>query len=953
MSNLSWNEIRQNAVAFAREWQDATSERSEAQTFWNEFFQVFGVKRRTIASFEAPVKSLRQTYGRIDLLWKGVLIAEHKSAHEPLDKAESQAFQYMQDLIANGRQEEVPRYVILSNFRQIVLFDLEPEGLQLDLPLWRNPANVDQIAFELPHLHEHVKDFAFFIGQRTHKFGEEDPANLKAAELMAQLHDAVAESKYEKHAVERLLVRLLFCLFAEDTGILDPNQFALFIENKTRSDGTDLGERLNALFDVLNTPESDRSPNLDEDLNAFRYINGELFAERLPFAAFTRVMRTQLLRACDFDWSRISPAIFGSLFQGIMDPKERRQIGGHYTTERDILKVIRPLFLDEFRAEFKTVMEDRRKAHRDRRLHEFWERMSGLRFLDPACGCGNFLVVAYRELRELEIEVINALYGSEGGGKFQELISGEEAKLSQVDVHQFYGIEIGEWPARIAETALWLTDHQMNSQLSVATGNFYQRIPLRAAPHIRCANALRMDWNDLLPARECSFVLGNPPFVGAKYQSAVQRSDVRLVAGRVKNSGLLDYVTMWYFRAVEYIQKTSIRCAFVSTNSISQGEQVGILWEELFRRGAKIHFAHQTFAWQSEAKGMAHVHVVIVGFGLREAAEKKIFEYGELRGEPITRAANNINPYLVEGPDVIITNRSTPICDVPEIGIGNKPIDGGFYLLTDEEKARFLKEEPGAEKFFRPWIGSDEFLNGYQRWCLWLGDANPAELARLPECRKRIEKVKEYREKSESEPTRKLASTPRRFHVENFPDDEYLVIPEVSSERRNYVPIAYLPPSTICSNLVKIIPNATRYHLGILSSAMHMAWVRQVAGRLESRYRYSAKLVYNNYPWPQKPTAANRKKVEACAQRILDVRKGFLDGLSTLADLYDPLTMPEDLLKAHRALDRAVDLCYRKEKFESDRERVEFLFDLYEQLLAPLARTERVRRKRVSWTGAR
>ncbi|MCX7001259.1 MAG: class I SAM-dependent DNA methyltransferase, partial [Candidatus Sumerlaeota bacterium] len=436
---------------------------------------------------------------------------------------------------------------------------------------------------------------------------------------------------------------------------------------------------------------------------------------------------------------------------------------------------------------------------------------------------------------------------------------------------------------------------------------------------------------------ECSYVLGNPPFVGAKFQTSEQKADVKHVAGRIENSGLLDYVTMWYFKATEYIKGTDIHCAFVSTNSISQGEQVGVLWSELFNRGVKIHFAHRTFSWQSEAKGKAHVHVVIIGFGLKDIVGKRIFEYHDIKGEPSAIPASNIAPYLVESGDITIQNRSKPLCDVPEIGIGNKPIDGGYYLFDDNEKNEFLKLEPEARKFFRPWMGAEEFLHGYHRWCLWLGDASPQELRELPECRKRIEAVRKLRFESKSEPTKKLAQTPTRFHVENMPIQSYLAIPRVSSEKRPYIPTGFLKPPVLVGDHCHIFPSATPYHFGVLTSAMHMAWVRQVCGRLESRYRYSAKLVYNNFPWPMDATAAQREKVEECARNVLDVRQGYLDKGATLADLYDPLTMPAPLLKAHQSLDRAVDRCYRAKTFKSERERVEYLFQLYEQITAPLA----------------
>ncbi|MDP8208562.1 MAG: hypothetical protein P9L92_18005 [Candidatus Electryonea clarkiae] len=558
MPALSWNEIRQRAIQFSREWEGEHAERAEAQTFWNEFFLVFGIPRRTVAAFEEPVKSLHDTYHRIDLFWRGSLLAEHKSSGQNLDKAESQAMQYIQELVTSNRQDEVPRYIILSDFNRLVLYDLEHEE-----------SEPDKIEFFLADLHFHIKHFAFFIGQRTHKFGEEDEANIKAANIMAGLHDAIAEGNYDAKSLERLLVRFLFCLFAEDTGIFEPSQFDLYIRNHTREDGSDLGSQLNALFEVLDTPVEMRSRYLDEDLTDFPFINGVLFAEHLPIAGFNRFMRNHLLAACHFDWSRISPAIFGSLFQGIMDAKERRQIGAHYTSERDILKLIRPLFLDDLRTEFDRIKTDR-STRRLERLRSFLKKLAALRFLDPACGCGNFLVISYRELRLLELEILKLLYDNFDNTQPEFFTSDEYANLSKVDVHQFYGIEIGEWPTRIAETALWLTDHQMNIELSKTTGNLFQRIPLRAAPHILCANALRFDWNELLSAEDCFYILGNPPFVGKHLMTKDQKEDVRHIWGKTNGAGSIDYVTCWYYKVAHYTRgNMKIDCAFVSTNSIS------------------------------------------------------------------------------------------------------------------------------------------------------------------------------------------------------------------------------------------------------------------------------------------------------------------------------------------------------------------------------------------------
>jgi hypothetical protein len=692
-----------------------------------------------------------------------------------------------------------------------------------------------------------------------------------------------------------------------------------------------------------------------------------------------------------------------------MDAKARRNIGAHYTSEENILKLIQPLFMDELHADFQRVKSNKNK------LFEFHKKLRTLTFFDPACGCGNFLVIAYRELRKLELDVLRCVHDSTGS-RFLDV----HQEIS-VDVDQFFGIEIEEFPAQIAQVAMWLMDHQMNVRVSEEFGMYFARIPLKTSPHIVNGNALTLDWNDVLPAERASFVLGNPPFVGAKFMDNAQRADVQNVFAQIKNGGLLDFVAAWYVKAAGYMVSVTpaqagaqpidkldsrlrgndnIKAAFVSTNSITQGEQAGVLWSYLLAQGIHIHFAHRTFQWSNEAKGQAAVHCVIIGFGAFDVAQKTIYEYEDIRGAAHAVAARNINPYLVDAPDVVLVNRQHPICDVPEIGIGNKPIDGGHYLFTPQEKAEFVAREPQAEKWMRRWIGADEFINGYERWCLWLGDCPPDALRKMPEAMKRIEAVRQTRLASKSAPTQKLAATPTRFHVENIPDAPYLVIPEVSSERRRFIPIGFIQPDTLSSNLVKIIPNATLYHFGILTSSMHMAWVRYTCGRLESRYRYSAGIVYNNFPWPDLPSptgrgiegegttveygtdspsspalppagegSKRRAAIEAAAQAVLDARAQFMlpspasgrgvggegeresiANSASLADLYDPLTMPSALVKAHQQLDRAVDARYRKAAFANDAQRVEFLFERYQQLtsLLPVATAEPKRSKKVA-----
>ncbi len=723
---ISWNEIRHNAIRFSKSWAGAHSESAEKQTFWNEFFEVFGLKRRQVASFEEPVKKLSGEYGYIDLFWAGVVLVEHKSFGKDLGKAESQAFRYIQDLAREGRVKEIPRYVIVSDFARIALHDLEPEE-QRGLPLFEG-RRVATMEFPLSEFHQRIHAFAFIPGYKQHKFAEQDPINFEAVEILGQLHDTLEAGGYAGHNLERFLVRILFCLFAEDTGLFEREAFRLYIENRTAEDGSDLGLHLAGLFGVLNTSPEKRQKNLDETLAAFPYVNGDLFAETLGFADFNRDMRNALLACTRFDWSRISPAIFGSLFQAIMEPRERRQIGGHYTSERDILKVARSLFLDDLRAEFETRKSDR-STGRQARLEEFHDKLCKLKFLDPACGCGNFLVITYRELRQLELETLEQILTVEHKGERRlqrELTLDEINRLSQVNVDQFYGIEIGEWPARIAEVALWLMDHQMNLKVSEAFGQLYQRLPLKKSPHIHCANALRVDWKQILQPAQCSYVLGNPPFVGKHYQNSEQKTDMVQVFREFKNIGDIDYVVSWFYRAAEYIQGTQIKVGLVATNSITQGEQVPLVWGLLFDRfKIKIHFAHRTFAWESEARGKAHVHVVIIGFGAFDVPNKQIYDYETEKATVVN--ASNISPYLTPGSDLFVTKQSKPICNVPEMRCGNKPTDDGNLILTDEEKAAFLKDEPGAKKFLHRFTGSEEFINGNMRWCLWLKDATPDE----------------------------------------------------------------------------------------------------------------------------------------------------------------------------------------------------------------------------------
>ena len=913
---LNWNEIKSRALLFSKTWADACNEDSQAKPFWIDFFEIFGITNKRVATFELNVKKLGGAQGFVDLFWPGVLLVEHKSRGKSLDDAVDQAIGYLHNL----PERDLPQLVVVCDFARFRV---------------RRLATGETVEFELKHLHKHVKLFGLLAGYKVQDIRSEDPVNIKAAERMGRLHDALKASGYSGHALEVLLVRLLFCLFADDTGIFQPAQsFRDFVEERTAPDGSDLGPRLGQLFQVLNTHESQRSKNIDEQLGQFAYINGRLFEETLPMADFSTAMREALLDACALDWSAISPAIFGSLFQSIMDEKARRNLGAHYTSEANILKLIKPLFLDELHAEFERV-----KGHRNK-LFEFHKKLRQLTFFDPACGCGNFLVISYRELRELELKVLRADHElSAHKGQLTVDVHG----LIGVNVDQFFGIEIEEFPAQIAQVALWLVDHQMNLRVSVEFGLYFARIPLKSSPGVRHANALRLDWNEVLPAERCSYVLGNPPFIGAKLMDDAQREDSRLVFEGIDNSGLLDFVAAWYVKATRYVKsETNCRCAFVSTNSITQGEQVGVLWGWMLSEGIRIQFAHRTFNWSNEARGKAAVHCVIVGFGLQDLSQKTIYEYEDIKGTPLAVPAKNINPYLVDASDLVLPRRSQPICSVPTISKGNQPTDGGNLILSKEEKDELLRLYPDAEPYVKKLVGAKEFLQGGERFCLWLVNASPTFIKNNKFIYGRVEACKKWRaEEGVASDTIALAATPTLFRETRNPDN-FVIVPSVSSERRQFIPFGFATSDTIATNLCLVIDGADIFHLGVLSSSMHNAWVRATCGRLKSDFRYSKDIVYNNYPWPgfagEALSDKHRTAIEQAAQSVLDARAQFAD--ASLADLYDPLTMPPALLKAHQKLDAAVDAAYQpsggKKTYASDAERVAFLFELYQRITSLL-----------------
>ncbi|MCL2364523.1 MAG: N-6 DNA methylase [Defluviitaleaceae bacterium] len=900
---LGITKIRSRATTFAHYWRSAKSEQGDTHTFWNEFFEVFGISRKRVATFEYNVKKLGERRGRIDMFWPGVLLIEQKSAGESLDKAFTQALDYFPGI----EEHELPRYILVCDFARFHLYDLV-QGTDIIFPLAELPARVEA--------------FGFMTGVVWNIPPENEKVSLAAAEKMEKLYQKMMSINYTGRKLKQYLVRLLFCLFADHTSIFAKNAFAELIA-ETKPDGSDLARTLADLFERLNTPENERL-KIEDRLSAFPYVNGDLFAEPLPMSAFDAEMRKLLLDSCSFDWGFITPSIFGSMFQAAMDENERSELGAHYTEESNILKAINPLFMDALNDEFEAIKNNPRK------LKPFHDKLAGLRFLDPACGTANFLIIAYRELRRLEINVLVALLSSKSSdGTFQGTL--DVTEHSKINVDQFYGIEVDELACEIARVGMWLMDHQCNMELSKALGEYYVRLPLTKAAIIRHANALTVDWGDVCPAHALDYILGNPPFYGARLMTKEQKADLLAVivdptSKPVKGAGNLDFVSAWYYKAAQLMTRNpNIRAALVSTNSITQGEQTAIVWKTLMQDyKIKIDFAYRTFQWTSAARGKAAVHCVIVGFSHeRVAAKRRLFE-GEIEKEEL-----HINAYLVPAPDVFIENRKKPICDVPLMVFGNMPNDGGNFLFNNEEKAEFIIKEPHAKKWFRPFIGSYEFINHVGRWCLWLDGMLSSELQKLPLVRERVNNVKRLRQESTREATRKLADYPTLFgEVRRFEGD-YLLIPRVSSENRAYIPIGFLTQDTIASDSTMILPGATLYHFGILTSNVHMAWVRAVCGRLKSDYRYSAGIVYNNFPWPS-PSDKQKQAIEAAAQVVLDVREVHFAKGENLANIYTH--MPPDLMKAHNKLDTAVKVAYGK-GFASEAERVADLMARYVELI--------------------
>ena len=949
-TTLNKAEVLHRAYALAKDYASASYEMGQAQNFIRDLCEVFGFSAKRLVSFEQRVKKASGSSGRMDGFYPGKLLIEMKSRGEDLHAAYQQALDYLPGL----QDAELPDYILVSDFER--------------LHLYRRGDGSPPLCHTLADFPQHIDAYLFLAGFETQARAEQIAVNENAARKIAQLHDAMRDGGYAGADLERYLVRLLFCLFAEDTGIFDsPGAFSRYVRQHTRDDGADLDGALQNLFDTLNRAPDKRPKNLPHELRGFPYINGSVFAGRLEPCYFDSTARRVLLDCAEqFDWSQISPAIFGSLFQAVIHhdgegvtakSSKRRELGAHYTSETNILRVIGPLFLHHLQAELKAARGSKT------RLKAFLAQLRGLHFFDPACGCGNFLVLAYREIRRLELDAVEALLALE---QRQRTVSGtldaKEFEQIQCDVHQCHGIEIEASAAHIATVALWLTDHQENLRASRALGGNFNRLPLVRKANIVQGNALTLEWAEVLPPAQCSYVIGNPPFLGKANQSATQKSELAQVLYGVHGAGDLDFVAGWYAQAARYMQQApAVRAAFVSTNSITQGEQVGILWSWMQAQGVHIQFAHRTFQWSNDATGVAAVHCVIVGFGLEERNDKLIYDYPDIQGEPVATPAQHISPYLVDAPTVLLSKRRDPLCsDAPKIAFGNMPNDGGHLLLSPEEAEAIRASDAVAARYIRRFLGADEFLNNLPRYCLWLVDSTTGERKASPEIQRRMEAVRQLRQASNRATTKKLAETPYLFGEIRHTGKPYLIIPRHSSESRAFLPVGYLGEEVICGDANLMLANATPYHFGLLCSTMHNAWMRTVCGRLKSDYRYSNTIVYNNFVWPQNPSAKQRQAIEAAAQAILAARAleeqrcAAQGQRCSLATLYAPGNLPAELVKAHQQLDKAVDAAYGYKGQPDDAARVAFLFARYQALTAataPVAPAKPTRRRKAKLGG--
>ena len=915
---------KQAAKQFVQDWSGKGYEKGETSRFWIALLQnVYGIQDATkFMEFEIPVKTILKEKGSdfIDgYIPSTKVLIEQKGSRIKLtekyrqsDGSELTPYQQARRYAAGLPLSMAPRWIVACNFETFEVHDME------------HPNDAPEV-IQLADLEKEYHRLSFLVDDTNVHLKKELEVSIQAGEIVGVLYDKILsqykdpENPESQKALNKLCVRLVFCLYAEDAGIFGSKN--MFHDYMAQFPAADFREKLIKLFRILDQKPEDRDPYEDEKLLAFPYVNGGMFAGDIEIPRINEEIRTLILQRAsdDFDWSQISPTIFGAVFESTLNPETRRAGGMHYTSIENIHKVIDPLFLDNLKAELAGVKTTPVLKTRKERALAFQDKISKLKFFDPACGSGNFLTESYTCLRRLENEALWVIYGG-------DRIIGEMVNPIKVSIDQFYGIEINDFACSVAQTALWIAESQMMAKTDEIVGFNLDPLPLKTYINIHEGNALRMDWNEVISSEDLDYVMGNPPFLGARIMSAEQKDDLISVFGaKWKNIGNMDYVTGWYKKSLEMMQKNSaIRAALVSTNSITQGEQVANLWRPLMEAGIHIDFAYRTFIWDSEASQKAHVHCVIVGFSTCHSERKRrVFDGKEVL------EASNINGYLIDGENVFIDSRSSTISDVPAIGIGNMPIDGGAYLFKDEEKDEFVKKEPGAEKFFRRWYGSDEFINRRPRWCLWLGEANPVELLKLPECIKRIESVRDFRASSTRPATKKLAEIPTRFGTENIPTSNYLLIPKVSSERRQYIPVGFMEPEILSSDLVFIIPDATLYHFGVLTSSVHNAWMRVVCGRLKSDFRYSKDIVYNNFPWPE-ATEQQKRKIEETAKMILSARENYPE--ASMADFYSNLILFPDLMKAHRANDAAVLEAYGFPKDATESDIVARLFKMYQEL---------------------
>ena len=931
----------QKAVAkeFAKMWAGKGNEKQDTHRFWIGFLhKILGVENADEhIKFEKPVKYKNHTTYIDAYIPETRVLIEQKSLGIDLDKKEprhgeeltpfEQAEQYSQKLPLS----EKAHYIIVSNFETFRIHDLDKQGFE---------SNYEEI--KLCDLEKECHRFGFIIDKNKQVHQREMEISQKAGELVGKLYDAIKkqynnpESPDTFKALNILCVRLVFCMYAEDAGVFGQHeQFGQYLKQFPVEK---LNIKLQELFEVLNTKSENRYRYMDEELEAFPYVNGGLFADNsIEIPKFTDEIVDLLINkaSAGFDWSEISPPIFGAIFESTLNSETRRLGGMHYTSIENIHKVIDPLFLSELKTEFNGLIKNFEKAKsavRDRKKHitesqiafeAFRDKLASLTFLDPACGSGNFLTETYLSLRRLENEALKAIIECETGMEGQTTMS--EANPIKVSINQFYGIEINDFAVAVANTALRIAESQMIKETEEITHKELPFLPLNDYNNIVEGNALRIDWESVVPKDKLSYIMGNPPFVGASMMTAEQKKDAVNIFGKIKLSNSIDYVGAWYFKSCELIKDTQIKAALVSTNSITQGEQVAPLWGTLFKRyNIQINFAYRTFRWDSEANLKAHVHCIIIGFGNTDNTIKKhIFDNGN------EIAANNINAYLIDAPTVCISSIGKPLCNVMPMLLGNKPTDGGNFILSEEEKNDILSKEPELEKFIHKYIGAVEFINRKSRYCFWLKDASPAELKQSKELHKRLEAVRQMRLNSTAAPTKEKANTPHLFFFISQPNTNYLIVPSTSSERRRYVPVGFMTPDVIASNSVSIIPDATLCQFGILTSSTHMAWLRTIGGRLKSDYRYTGSVVYNTFPWCS-PTAEQKAKIEQTAQAILDARAKYPD--CSLADLYDELTMPPELRKAHQANDKAVMQAYGFKPDMPESEIVAELMKMYQKL---------------------